>query len=302
MNTTVSDSAELYLDLMKKTLTYLVYGQEHFVPMNRPQNFLKAKLYDSFRNRNVLLMRPFPIDREVRSNGRDWPPVAYTMVGLKRLDNLQQCATDVLRNSIPGDFIEAGTWRGGAAIFLRSILKAYGIENRFVYVADSFEGLPPADTARYPVDTGFDLSGSILAVSLDQVKLNFSRFGLLDDQVRFLKGWFKDTLPRLTEQKFSLIRLDGDMYESTMDSLRYLYPRLSIGGYIVIDDYGGVPFCREAVKDYRDMHQIKEPIQQVDWTGVYWQKENEVESFLHENTATSVLTPTLDSRDAVQAS
>jgi len=241
--------------------------------MKRPRGFIKAKIYDALRRRNVTLMRPLPINREVRMQGRDWPPTAYTMVGLKRLDNMQQCATEIIRNSIPGDFIEAGTWRGGAAIFLRAILKAYAVKNRFVYVADSFEGLPPSDPQRYPVDTSFDLSGPVLAVSLDQVKLNFSRFGLLDDQVKFVKGWFKDTLPTLNDRTFSLIRLDGDMYESTMDSLRFLYPNLAVGGYIIIDDYGGVPFCREAVQDFRDTNQITEPIQEVDWTGVYWQKK-----------------------------
>jgi len=269
----MSDTASLYLDLMKRTLTYLVYGQEQFTPMKRPANFLKSKMYDALRRRNIMPMRALVLDREARINGRDWPPIAYTMIGMKRLENLQQCATDVLRKNVPGDFIEAGTWRGGAAIFLRAILKAYGIENRSICVADSFEGLPPADLEHFPAESGFDHSDSFLAVSLDQVKLNFSRFGLLDDQVQFVKGWFKDTLPGLKDRKWSLIRLDGDMYESTMDSLRHLYPNLSPGGYLVIDDYGGLSCCREAVHDFRDMNQIKEQIHEVDWTGVYWQKQ-----------------------------
>jgi O-methyltransferase len=267
------DTADLYLDLMKRTLTYLVYGQEQFTPMKRPANFVKARVYDALRRRGVMPMRALSIDREARINGRDWPPIAYTMIGMKRLENLQQCATEILRNNIPGDFIEAGTWRGGAAIFLRAILKAYGIEDRCLYVADSFAGLPASDAERFPAEQGFDHSDPFLAVSLDQVKLNFSRFGLLDEQAHFVKGWFKDTLPKLQERKWSLIRLDGDMYESTMDSLRHLYPNLSAGGYIVIDDYGGLSCCREAVHDYRDMNQIKEPIKEVDWTGVYWQKQ-----------------------------
>jgi O-methyltransferase len=268
----MSDAASLYLDLMKRTLTYLVYGQEPFIPMKRPENFLKSKMYDALRRRNITPMRSLVIDREARINGRDWPPIAYTMIGMKRLENLQQCATDVLHNNVPGDFIEAGTWRGGAAIFLRAILKAYGIENRSICVADSFEGLPPPAPDRFPAETGFDHSDPYLAVSLDQVKLNFSRFDLLDEQVEFIKGWFKDTLPTLKDRRWSLIRLDGDMYESTMDSLRHLYPNLSPGGYIVIDDYGGLSCCREAVHDFRNIHQIKEEIHAVDWTGVYWQK------------------------------
>ena len=269
----MSETPSLYLDLMKQTLTYLVYGQEQYAVMNRPANFLKARVYDALRRRNVMPMRALTIDKEARINGRDYPTIAYTMIGMKRLENLQHCATDVLHKNIPGDFIEAGTWRGGAAIFLRAILKAYGIENRSVYVADSFEGLPPCDPTLYPADANADYSGLNLAVSLDQVKLNFSRFGLLDDQVQFVKGWFKDTLPGLKDRKWSLIRLDGDLYESTMDSLRHLYPNLSPGGYIAIDDYGGISSCREAVHDFRDMNQIKEEIHEVDWTGAYWQKQ-----------------------------
>jgi O-methyltransferase len=269
----MSDAASLYLDLMKRTLTYLVYGQEQFAPIKRPENFLKAKVHDALRHRDIVPMRALAINREARINGRDCPPIAYTMIGIKRLENLQQCATDIIRDNIPGDFIEAGTWRGGAAIFLRAILKIYGIENRSVYVADSFEGLPPANPGRYPADVHLDFSGLNLAVSLDQVKLNFSRFDLLDDQVQFVKGWFKDTLPGLKDRTWSLIRLDGDLYESTIDSLRHLYPNLSPGGYIVIDDYGGISSCREAVHDFRDMNQIKEQIHEVDWTGAYWQKQ-----------------------------
>ncbi len=84
--------------------------------------------------------------------------------------------------------------------------------------------------------------------------------------------WFKDTLPGLHDQRWALIRLDGDMYESTMDALKALYPNLSPGGYLVVDDYF-VPACREAVHDYREEHGVREPIQTIDWTGVYWRRD-----------------------------
>ena len=76
------DSASLYLDLMKRTLTYLVYGQEQFTPMKRPANFLKSRVYDALIRRNVMPMRALVIDREARISGRDWPPLAYTMIGM----------------------------------------------------------------------------------------------------------------------------------------------------------------------------------------------------------------------------
>jgi O-methyltransferase/8-demethyl-8-(2,3-dimethoxy-alpha-L-rhamnosyl)tetracenomycin-C 4'-O-methyltransferase len=105
------------------------------------------------------------------------------------------------------------------------------------------------------------------------VKENFSRYGLLDEQTVFVKGFFADTLPKLKGNQFALLRLDGDMYESTICALDYLYPMLSPGGYIVIDDYGAVPACAEAVNNYRRNHGLSAPMQTIDWTGVWWRKE-----------------------------
>src|SRR5207244_9250758 len=105
-----------------------------------------------------------------------------------------------------------------------------------------------------------------------QVKANFDRYGLLDHQVRFLKGWFRDTLPGAPIEKLAVLRLDGDMYESTMDALTNLYPKLAVGGYLIVDDDGYAPACRQAVQDYRQAHGIKEKILEIDWTGVYWHR------------------------------
>jgi len=197
------------------------------------------------------------------------------MIGMQRLNNLQYCVEDVLRLQVPGDLIETGVWRGGAAILMRAILKVYGETERIVWAADSFQGLPQPDPTRYPADAG-DRHWMIdtLAVSLDDVKANFARYGLLDDQVRFLVGWFRDTLPAAPMQQLAVVRLDGDMYESTMDGLVHLYPKLSIGGYLIVDDYGNVPGCKAAVEAYRADHRITEPIQRIDWGGGYWQGEH----------------------------
>jgi O-methyltransferase len=111
-----------------------------------------------------------------------------------------------------------------------------------------------------------------LAVSLPQVQRNFADFGLLAEQVGFLEGWFKDTLPAAPIRQLALARLDGDLYESTDDALRHLYPRLAPGGFLIVDDYGAVPACRRAVEDYRAAHGIDAPIQTIDWTGIYWRK------------------------------
>ena len=139
---------------MKQTLTHLIYGEEEFFPVQRPRDFARRLVFDALEKRGVSPMRRRTMNLEHRNEGRDWPSVGYTMVGVKRLAQLQACVEDVLTNNVPGDFIEAGTWRGGASIFLRAVLKAHGIEDRKVWVADSFQGLPSPDAANYPADAG----------------------------------------------------------------------------------------------------------------------------------------------------
>ncbi len=110
------------------------------------------------------------------------------------------------------------------------------------------------------------------------MKANFERYGLLDDQVRFLKGWFRETLPKAPIERLAIVRLDGDMYESTLDGLVNLYPKLSVGGYLIVDDYGAVSGCRQAVLDYRERLGITDEIIPTDWTAVYWRRSNETMS------------------------
>lgn len=110
-----------------------------------------------------------------------------------------------------------------------------------------------------------------LAVSLEEVQGNFERYSLLDQQVRFLKGWFKDTLPSAPIDKLAIARLDGDMYSSTIEALESLYPKISYGGYIIIDDFV-LPSCAKAVNDYRDKYKIIDEIISIDSESVFWQK------------------------------
>jgi hypothetical protein len=110
-------------------------------------------------------------------------------------------------------------------------------------------------------------------VSLEEVQTNFRRYNLLDEQVRFVKGWFRDTLHRAPVERLAVLRLDGDLYESTMDALTALYPKVQRGGYVIVDDYGDVPACRQAVHDYWQRHGIREEIMPIDQAGVFWMKQ-----------------------------
>lgn len=269
-------AAELYLDLLKKCLTRYLFG-ESYVPAVPPRGTLKHTAFEPVRRwlagKDMEVIRHVPFDQQTRAEGRDWPARAESMAGLRRLENLQFCVTDVLRRGVPGDLIETGAWRGGVTIFMRAILEAYGDTERHVWVADSFQGLPRPDPERWPAEAGDEhWTRGELAVPLEEVQANFARYGLLDERVRFLAGWFADTLPTAPIERLAVLRLDGDMYGSTMEALEALYPKLSVGGYVIVDDYGAIPQCKEAVTDFRARHDIIDPMETVDWTGVYWQR------------------------------
>jgi O-methyltransferase len=270
MPTVMKDSKQIYLELMKKALSCALYEGMDGTDWT-PRGFWRRSLLKLCVPAGIRMLRP--AEGAARSDGSDWPSMAQTMIGLKRLDNLQFCVEQVLADRVPGDLIETGVWRGGSTIFMRAILQAHEVTDRQVWVADSFEGLPKPDAQKYPADSG-DVHHlyANLAVSLEQVQANFRRYGLLDDQVRFLKGWFRDTLPKAPIKKLALVRLDGDMYESTMDGIVNLYPKLSPGGFLIVDDYGAVPACKQAIHDYRDRNGIQDEIHTIDWTGVYWRR------------------------------
>ena len=187
------------------------------------------------------------------------------------VDALHSCVEDVLDNHIPGDFAETGVWRGGSVIFIRALLSVRNITDRVVWCADSFDGMPVPKEADKRISTSSDFSDrEYLRVSLEEVKKNFERFGLLDEQVKFLKGWFSETLPTAPIEKLALLRLDGDLYESTRDALVNLYDKLSTGGYVIIDDYNSWKGCRVAVDEFRERRGIVEEITQIDAHAIMW--------------------------------
>ena len=269
--------AARYLELLKRTLTFTLWPEplcpiEH---LNDDRPLLKRAavrmVASTLRHSGTgyqLARDPRPT-WDARRDGRIWPYYADTMIGLTRLEHLQHCVETVLREAIPGDLIETGVWRGGGCIFMRGVLAAYGITDRTVYVADSFRGFPPIEHAQDYGDAP-DESRAYLAVNLDTVRENFRRYGLLDEQVVFLEGWFKVTLPNAPIEQLSILRLDGDMYGSTMDALTALYPKLAPGGFCIVDDYGAIDACKQAVTDYRAAHGLTAEIFPIDWTGVYW--------------------------------
>jgi hypothetical protein len=205
----------------------------------------------------------------------DWPSRAQSMIGTLRMRNLRQLCEAAIANDIPGDFIETGVWRGGACIYMRAILDAYDDPHRRVFVADSFRGLPAPNVEQYAADAGDDLHEfEQLAIPRQEVEENFRKYGLLDERVVFLEGWFKDTLPNAPIDRLSVLRLDGDMYESTIQALDALYHKVSKGGSVIVDDYF-LPPCARAVDEFRARHDIASPLQPIDGYAVWWLVEHD---------------------------
>ena len=227
--------ADLYLDLLKRTLTGMVYEDPPIQIRGVPSGGYQ---------------------RQARELADDWPQHAPCMIGTVRLENVQQCVQRVLADGVPGDLAEAGVWRGGTTIFMRALLELHGATDRDVWVIDSFEGLPPAAADAEGWDAA--MRGP-LAVPLEEVRHNFELYGFLDEHVRFLKGWFCDTLPTAPIGPLAVLRLDGDLYESQRDVLVNLYPKLSPGGFVIIDD-PGFPGCARAINECRQEHGVTDPV------------------------------------------
>ncbi|HEX8173432.1 MAG TPA: PqqD family peptide modification chaperone [Thermoanaerobaculia bacterium] len=270
-----------YLDLLKRALVNLIYPEHELRIEHLEQHGAPADLYAHQRAmRDIRYDEAGQFEDLVRTKThglvRHRQPTRYshTMIGLRRLENLHYCAASVFANGVAGDFLEAGVCQGGAAIFLRALQVAYGQEQRKTWVADSFCGLP-LPTEEIDVKYEMDLSEPLypwLAISRRAVEDNFRTYDLLSDNVRFLEGWFSDTLPSAPIGELAILRIDGDLYESTRDVLTALYDRLSPGGFVIIDDYGAFAACRAAVDEFREQRGITATARWIDWTSIYWQK------------------------------
>lgn len=206
-----------------------------------------------------------------RVNGWDWPSGAPSMIGLKRMTNLRQECERVLREGVPGDFLEAGVWRGGACMMMRAVLKAYGVVDRKVIAADTFCGMPAADADK---ETAFLADVAAFNVALEEVRSAFERYRLLDDQVVFLEGDFAQTLPGAPVEALAVLRLDGDTFSSARKGLDSLYDKVALRGSIIVDDYFLFEGNRRAIDQFRDERGIRDPIFRIDDYGGYWVKGN----------------------------
>lgn len=242
-----------YLDLLKLALCELV-STRSMQAYRRPDDVVEPKLIDSHQVPD-------------RVEGRDWPLCALTMIGMERLNSLQATVEAVVSDDIPGDLIEAGTWRGGAAMLMRATLDCLNGwsskgSDRTVFVADTFDGFEPADGMLSQFDH--------LRVPLEEVKASFERLRL-SEGVEFVPGRVEHTLRDLPGP-WSLIRLDTDTYHAITASLEALYPALSPGGFVIVDDYSCIEPVRRATTDFRNRVCTVEPLELLDWNCARWRK------------------------------
>lgn len=272
----------LYLDLLKRSLLNEVYLDDEMRLLylrdclSGDDSFDYSVLHNIREDRAEAFadmkasrrIGRFP-ERNITRSG-----FSHTMMGRLRLDSLHACLDDLATRDIPGDLMECGVWRGGGCILMAGWIRAHGQQGRKLLVADSFEGLP---APTHEQDQNLDLTKEKfpqLAVSRQTVRENFLVYGLLDDHTQvFLEGWFSDTLTDAPTQQIALLRLDGDLYESTMDALVALYHRVSPGGIVIIDDYGALAMCRQAVDDFfTGRNEAVPELTHVDWTGAFFVK------------------------------
>ncbi len=239
---------DAYIDLIKRAITnYLYLGGA------TPQDaFRCATHYD-------LEQSQWEIDPLSRPS---------TLLSKSQLDLVEQAVLTVEGQGVAGDFLEAGIWRGGVIILMRALINAHNVSGRKVFAADSFAGIPKNTRAvNDPVDQWRDR----WVAPLDEVKQAVGRFGLLDDKIEFIVGFFENSLKSLEGKRFAVVRLDSDSYDSVETSLEYLYPLVSRGGFVIIDDWH-LPGCRMAVTNYRSQLGITDEIHE--WGGnAYWVKQ-----------------------------
>jgi cephalosporin hydroxylase len=270
-------AARRYLDLVKRTLLNEPY-LENEVRLEYLQRCIATGTPpDPLKLRDPRMWLPVDVRRlqQTRQTGAAVRTLAgralfpYTTVGRSGLDHLQECLETIRRESTSGDLAACGVWRGGTAIFMRAFLEAYDVEERLVWVADRFSGVPESPDTTDP--SAKPRRFPELVGDLNQVRHGLDRFGLFDERVRFLQGSFADTLADAPIGELALLHLGDDLEETAAEALERLYDRLVPGGFVVVEHYDA-PGCRRAVDQFRAKRGIQGPVTRADWTGASWRK------------------------------
>lgn len=236
------------------------------------ENAVTGSLYDELGacvggGRMCEAATAVPFQASLRENGNDWPLVGHTMVGHVRLRNVKDLLHDVIAKKVPGDFAELGVWRGGTCLYAKALIDTHlHGQQRSVYLFDAFQTIATYGSA----------VSAYLSVSEAAVLHNFDKYNLMDDRVKIVKGMFKDTVPKFAAEnqdvKFAVLRLDGNYYDSYQDCFYYLYEKLQVGGYLIMDDIMSHQAVRAAWEDFQKDQGFQEQLHTIDVHGAYFKK------------------------------
>jgi hypothetical protein len=254
--------------------------------MNRIGNDQMTKTFKAFassvvRHFGYSVARtnpPFPPDLDKGSIEIIRAVQPFTMTGPERIFALIQAVRYLVGANIRGSFVECGVWRGGSMMAAAHTLKQLGRQDIDLHLFDTYEGMPrPTDAdVSYEGDValvefertqkGYD-SSEWCHASLEDVRRNLLSTGYSKERITFVKGKVEDTVPSAAPDSIALLRLDTDWHESTLHELVHLFPRLSSGGVLIIDDYGHWQGARRAVDEYFADNNIPILLARVDYSG-----------------------------------
>jgi hypothetical protein len=185
------------------------------------------------------------------------------------LEALEVHARQTLRDKVPGTFVECGVAHGGSALLLALLLKGTGESARKLWLFDTFAGLPEGSERDPDRQEHAEWVGERLRGPLPAIRALFRRFGVVD-LMHPVEGMYQDTMPGLALPPIAFLHLDSDWYDSTMTCLTHMWPHITPGGYVQIDDYGSYKGCCQAVHDYFGADQPA--LHRIDSHGVWLRK------------------------------
>lgn len=201
----------------------------------------------------------------------------FTMTSPERVHALVTAVEYIVRSEIPGDMVECGVWRGGSMMAVALTLKRLGADGRHLRLYDTFTGMPPArnidadlsgrKASKLLEEQDPEISDVWARANLEEVRGNMRETGYPSENISYVKGKVEETLPARAPDRIALLRLDTDWYASTRHELEQLYPRLSPGGVLIIDDYGHWQGARKAVDEYIEKLGIPILLCRIDYTG-----------------------------------
>ena len=207
----------------------------------------------------------------------------YTMTSIEKMYSLYEAVNYIIARGIEGDFIECGVWKGGSAMLIAHVLNRLGVQDRKIYLYDTYEGMSPPTEEDVHILSGLSASEILerdyggnsslwCHAGISETKSNMESTSFPMSKIEFIKGRVEDTIPETIPKNIALLRLDTDFYESTLHELEYLYPLLSPGGIVLFDDYGFWEGQKKAVDQYFKTNNIRQLLHRIDYSGRIAQK------------------------------